>query len=112
MAEEKTIIARSNPEDLNSIVLLYERYMFESYLIQLGRGYIENYLSYIIKSQDCVTLIAKNDRIVGFIMAALNSRKFFYGLVFQADQILFQSIYFLKHPVKYFRILELLFYPF
>jgi ribosomal protein S18 acetylase RimI-like enzyme len=111
MLEEKVLIRKAEIKDFDSIYFLYSNYMFDSYLLRFDSNFVKKYLKAIIKSENCITLVAEKNDIVGFIMALYRSKRFALEFLLK----LFSSLYFLeviKHPAIIFLYLELLTYFF
>lgn len=112
MDERKILIRKATPDDLKGIFYLYANYMFDSYFLRCGDSFVKEYLKTIINSKDCITLVAENSSLIGFIMATFNSGKIFSKLFFNIELLRLWSVQFLRTPCLAFEILELILYPF
>lgn len=75
MAQKKILIREAGISDSKDILRLYERYMFDSYLLKFGSSFVLRYLRIILNSKDCRSFIAEEDNVaVGFIAAAFDSK--------------------------------------
>jgi len=112
MAEREILIRKAALSDLDGIFYLYANYMFDSYLLKFGGSLVKKYLEIIISSRDCVTLVAEDNNVIGFIMATFNSKKILSQLFFNIDMLRLWGIQVLSRPCLTFASLELLLYPF
>ena len=111
MVEGKKVIRNAFEADLKVIFQLYVDYMFDSHLLNLGHNFVKQYLNIIVKSKNCISLVAEDSDIVGFIMAALNSRRLFWELMLDGRLLLYYLWQLLICPRCFFQTLELIFYP-
>ncbi len=112
MVEGKTIIRLASDADFDIIVWFYINHMFDSYLLRFGYNFVRQYLRIIVKSKNCISLVAEDNGIVGFIMAALNSRKLFMELILDWKLFLCYLMQLFIRPVCFLQALGLIFYPF
>jgi ribosomal protein S18 acetylase RimI-like enzyme len=112
MAEREILIRAAVQEDLKDILYLYTEYMFDSHFSKLGNSFVENYLKVILKSKNCITLVASENHAVGFIMAAFDCRSLSRELFFNIQILLSCIKQVLAHPGLAFKSLGLIFYPF
>lgn len=114
MAEREILIREATFSDLDGIFHLYNNYMFDSYLSRFGGIFVKRYLSLIIDSKDCITLVAeeRKDRAVGFIMATMDTKKIMIKLLFDAGILWAGLRQILFHPIAVLKGMELGLYPF
>jgi ribosomal protein S18 acetylase RimI-like enzyme len=118
MAKKEVVIRKASPQDLGRILALYKDFMFDSFLINFGDSFVKEYLVKITESVDCVSLVAAEEDLTGFIIATFNSRKLFSELlldakllcawlkgIFICPRLALKSLgllkYFLNNEVKY-----------
>lgn len=109
---ENILIRKANAGDLEAIFNLYAGYMFDSYLLKLGKSFVEKYLKIIVESEDCITLIAQDRNPVGFIMAALDCKKIFSRVFFNMQILRLWTAGVIKNPLLGLESLAFLLYPF
>jgi ribosomal protein S18 acetylase RimI-like enzyme len=112
MVEREILIREATPDDLNDIFCLYTNYMFDSHLLKFGRPFVEKYLKAILESKKCVTLVAVESHIIGFIMATFNCKNLFCGLFLNTGILLSWIRQVLIQPGTVFKTLRLALYPF
>ena len=112
MDGREILIREATPDDLGSIHYFYSNYMFDSYLINLGRPFVKKYLEIILRSKNCVSLVATESHICGFIMAAFNGKKLVRGFLFNFEILLLWIRQFFLSPNEVFKSLGLVLYPF
>lgn len=111
MDEKEILIREAGERDLGDMVSLYADFMFDSYLVKLGRSFIEGYLKVIIKSQNCISLVAGDSRVAGFIMAAINSRGLLFNFMLSSLPFICIKLVF-SRPRLVVDMLELFLYSF
>lgn len=111
MAEREILIREGTLDDLDEIFCLYNNYMFDSYLLKFGSSFVKKYLKVIIKSKNCVTLVAAENHIAGFIMATFNSNKILPELFFNIEILRAWIKQVLVHPSLAFESLKSILYP-
>jgi ribosomal protein S18 acetylase RimI-like enzyme len=112
MAKREILIRKATLNDLNNIFYLYNNYMFDSYLVRFKKSFVKKYLKVIIKSQNCATLVAEENRITGFIMITFNNKKILSELFFNFALLCAWIRQILIHPWLAIESLELISYPF
>lgn len=110
MAREEILIREATLDDLNSIFYLYTNYMFDSYLLKFGSSFVERYLKVILESKNCITLVAVESHIAGFIMATFNCKKILCELFFNIEILSSWVKQVLARPSMAFKSLGLIFY--
>jgi len=111
MAEEKILISKTNREAWKDIFYLYYNYMYDSYFLRLGEKFLQKYLRKLLSLQHVVVFVAMSEKPVGFIIATTNSQWLVKDLVFNFD-LFFTFLKLIIHcPQKFFRGLEIVFYP-
>jgi len=110
MAEREILIRVAALGDLDAIYHLYTNYMFDSYLLKFGSPFVKKYLKVILKSTACVTLVAIDSHITGFIMAAFNCKKILSELFFNIEILLAWIKQILARPSIAFKSLGLILY--
>lgn len=111
MDQKKILIREAGVSDLEDILRLYKRYMFDSYLLKLGSSFVERYLRIILSSKDCCSFVAQEDDAIGFIIAAFNSKRIL-SKIFKDIEIL--TVYLRQiflHPCLFLTSLEIILYP-
>ena len=98
--------------DAEDIFRLYNNYMFDSYLLKLGSSFVKKYLKIILRSKYCITLVAVDKEVIGFIAATLDSGRLLSGLYRNAEIFMEWIKGFLRHPGMVLKSLELMLYPF
>jgi len=111
MAEREILIREATLDDFEDIFCLYTNYMFDSYLLKFGSSFVKKYLKIIVNSKNCVTLVAVENHIAGFIMAAFNSKKILSELFFNIEILRVWIKQVLVRPSLTFESLELILYP-
>ncbi|MBN1871061.1 MAG: GNAT family N-acetyltransferase [Candidatus Omnitrophica bacterium] len=112
MDKRKIVIRRARPGDLRSIHRLYESYMFDSHLSKMGSEFVKCYLQAIIGSANCVTLVAEDSGVTGFIMGTCDHGEIKYRLL-RNPKIMsewFRKL--LREPSIALKTLALIMYPF
>lgn len=112
MAEKEILIKKATLDDLESIFYLYNNYMFDSYLLKFGSSFVKKYLKIIIESKNCITLVAGENGLAGFIMAAFNGKKILSRLFFNLGILCFYIKQILICPKLILKSLEFILYPF
>lgn len=111
MVEREILIREGTLDDLDEIFCLYNNYMFDSYLLKLGSSFVKKYLKAIVSSKDCVTLVAAENHIVGFIIATFNSKKILPELFFNIEILRAWIRQVLVRPSLTLESLESILYP-
>ena len=108
---EGFLIRKATVADLEGIFYLYANYMFDSYFIKFGESFVKRYLQIIIKSSDCITLVAEGSGMSGFIMATLDSKKLLFRMLLSIKMVSLWAKQILRHPHLVLESLGFLFYP-
>lgn len=111
MAEKEILIKKADLSDLDGIFYLYNRYMFDSYLLNFGRPFVKRYLRTITTSSNCIALVAKKEEFIGFIMATCDSKRLMFELCFNIGILCTWIKQVLLHPGIALKSVELIFYP-
>lgn len=111
MAEREILIREATPDDSKGIFDLYSNYMFDSSFLKFGSSFVEKYLKAILKSKNCVTLVAAEGYIVGFIMATFNCKNLFYELFFNIEILSSWIKQVFVRPGTALKILNFILYP-
>lgn len=111
MTAGEILIREATLDDLKGIFYLYTNYMFDSYLLKFGNSFVEKYLKAILKSKNCVTLVAVESHVIGFIMATLDCKKLLYELFFNIEIMSSGIRQVLVRPSMAFKSLGLILYP-
>lgn len=112
MVGRNILIREATLDDLDEIFRLYSKFMFDPYLLKFGSPFVKKYLKIIIESKNCLTLVAVNEKPVGFIMAAFDDRKMFFELISNIEIMYIWVSQILAHPSIAFGSLELATYSF
>lgn len=94
------IIKEACCEDIEDILFLYEKYMFDSYFLKLGRAFVKKYLQIILESDAGISLVAKDKKTAGFIMASVNSKKIFLKILCNAEMWGIMIKQFVMQPIQ------------
>jgi len=112
MDKREILIREASLNDLNDILLLYNNYMYDSYMARMGPRFVKHYLKVILGSRECVSFVAENNGVVGFIMASRDQRKIKSRLLLNMQLLTFWCKEFLKNPGVAIGALEVAKYPF
>ncbi len=107
MISGKNVIRKASVDDLEEMFKLYTLYMFDSYIAEVSPALLKTWLQQLVESTNCVVLCSAKSKVMGFIVATLNSKKLYRELIFNKHRLGF-----LKEPINYLRMVEFLIYPF
>jgi len=96
-------------KDVSQVVSLYENYMFDSELKKIGEKFLYLLFVAINDSNYSINYVyEENSKVVGFISAALNTKKLFEELLRKSKLAFLRSLFFslLKRPYLLFFMLE------
>jgi len=112
MDKREISIRSATLDDLDGIFCLYNDHMFDSYLLRFGKSFVKRYLKIIINSRNCVTLVAKKDDLIGFIMATYDARRIMFRLFFDIGVLYAWIRWAILHPLLMLKCVDSIFYPF